>query len=324
MERDEIAKLTKSYLDQSIAGLEIENPKIDFKSCWYNLSNARDISEFLKDTSAIANTFGLDGFIIIGFDEKNKTFHKTTFKDSNIRDTSLITDLINKNIDRLFEINIYDVTVDGKDISVIHIPPSIDKPHVIRSYKKYDKQGNVKEELQRIFVRKGTSTYPAGKNDIELMFYDRKNIIPEYKVLSSFHVNYLYLSIPSSNDYNKRVFEHIKASIPLTFENIGRRPVAINEINARLSIYSDPSPHEVLNIRSIRKYKAENIVVHPNEIRTQMIDFISRDYNNFSYEDATRYLEDILNNKKNLTTKYLSLILSTGETLNSELSIAMN
>jgi len=324
MDRNEIIKLTKSYLDQSLAGLEIENPKIDFKACWYNLSHHKDISEFLKDTSAIANTFGLDGLIIIGFDEKNKAFFKTTFKDSNLKDTSLITDLINKNIDRLFEINIYDVSIDGNDLSIIHIPPSTDKPHVIRYYKKFDKQGKLKEELQRIFVRKGTSTFPAGKNDIELMFYDRKNIIPEYKILSSFHINYLHLSIPSSSTYNQRAFDYIKGSIPLTFENIGRRPVAINEVKMSLSIYADPSSHEILNIKSAQKYKAENIIVHPNEIKTQSIEFISRDYNNYSYEDASKYLDDILTNKKNLTTKYLSLVLSTGELIDSELSIAKN
>lgn len=42
---------------------------MDFKTKWYDLTNETEINEFVKDTSAIANTPGLHGFIVIGYGE---------------------------------------------------------------------------------------------------------------------------------------------------------------------------------------------------------------------------------------------------------------
>lgn len=187
MTREEVIKLAENYIAQARNGLDIENPKVDFKACWYNLNTSPGINEFIKDTSAMANTFGLDGLIIIGYDAKTKCLGNAKFSSSGFKDTSLIPDLIIKKVDRLFDINIYDARVDETDVCIIHIPPSIDKPHVIRLYHTFEKNGKIKkEEHQKIFVRRITSTIPAGKNDLELMYYDRKNFIPEYKILTSF------------------------------------------------------------------------------------------------------------------------------------------
>jgi len=105
MQRSEIEKTVKSYIEQDLGGQEIENQKCDFKAKWYDLKNPKDINEFLKDTSAIANTFGLDGLIIIGYDNRQKSFTQASFSDSNLKDTSYLSDLINKRIDRLFDIS---------------------------------------------------------------------------------------------------------------------------------------------------------------------------------------------------------------------------
>ena len=44
------------YVVKSINGIEIESPKVDFKSKWYNLKEKKEIYEFLKDVTSIANT----------------------------------------------------------------------------------------------------------------------------------------------------------------------------------------------------------------------------------------------------------------------------
>src|SRR4030095_4495462 len=145
----------KSYIDQSMSGLEVENQKVDFKSQWYKLKTRRGINEFLKDTSAMANTFGPDGIIIIGYNEKDKSQSNVSFKDSGLPDTSQLTDIINSKVDRLFQINVFETNINGFSTSIIQIPPSIDKPHVIRNYQTCDKSTDVvtREEQQRIFIR---------------------------------------------------------------------------------------------------------------------------------------------------------------------------
>ena len=320
---EEITQIVKSYIKQSAEGLEIENPKCDFKAQWYDLSNKKGINEFLKDTSAIANTFGLDGLVIIGYDNKTNKYHDTTFRDSKLSDTSKITDLINKKIDRLFDINIYDIQIDNHNLSILHIPPSLDKPHVIISYQTFDKEGDLKkEEQQRIFVRKGTSTYPASKNDLELMFYDRKNIIPEYKILTSYHTDTLDIWFPGTNEAGNKNNVGIRASISIAFENIGRRPIAINEITYEISIFENPREYQKIEFISVwsglrSERKTANIIVHPNEIKNELITFVNKD--NHTLEKAESLIQTILTNKHLIKTNYLMIRLSDGRRIQSEL-----
>lgn len=86
-------------------------------------------------SQSIANTFGLDGFIVIGFDDREKKFYPASFKDSGLKDTSDLTAIINKSVDRLFEINHHEITYKDKRLSILHIPPSLNKPHVLRVHR---------------------------------------------------------------------------------------------------------------------------------------------------------------------------------------------
>ena len=325
MTREEIEQIVLSYIKQSSSGLEIENPKFDFKAKWYDLTKKKDINEFLKDTSAIANTFGLDGLIVIGYDNKANTYHDTKFQDSKLSDTSKITDLINKRVDRLFEINIYDLLIEGHNLSAIHIPPSIDKPHVISNYQTFEKSGDIKKEEQhKIFVRKGTSTFPASKNDIELMFYDRKNVIPDYKVLSSYHADSLNINISGPILAGVKQVSGLNCTISLTLENLGRRPVAITEISIQLTIWEDPSYFEKIDFTSEIMYKSNNIVIQPNEITNQIISFQCKEIPLPNFEGLSSLVQSITKNKKSLKAKYLTLKLSNGVLLQSELIQASN
>ena len=319
MERSEIEKTVKSYIEQDLGGLEIENPKCDFKAKWYNLKIPKDINEFLKDTSAIANTFGLDGLIIIGYDSKQKSFIQASFCDSNLRDTSNLNDIINKRIDRLFDITVYEFIIEDNRISVLHIPPSIDKPHVIRNYQTFDKNNNVKDELHRIFVRKGSSTYPASKNDIELMFYDRKNIIPDYKVLCSYHIDTLRINASNYNNGSEQEFGEVKAGINLILENLGKRPVAIIEVQIGFTLFEDPSPFEIIHFTTDNQYRGSEIIVQHNEVQGVTINLKSDYHKQNSFEQTQRIINDLLSNKKKIITNSLTLILSTGYALECEL-----
>ncbi|WP_336516041.1 RNA-binding domain-containing protein [Pollutibacter soli] len=217
MTHDEIEKIVGQHIALARQGGDEEYRKVEFKLQWYNLKDPKEIMEFLKDLTAIANSFGPDGFIIIGF-HAERGFQKATLKDSNLKDESDLVDLVNKEVDRIFHFSIYEVVFEGNLLSVIHIPPSIDKPHIIRKFRKWDKKENETIEEHKIYVRYGKTCRIATRSDIELMYYDRKNIIPEYK-----------LSITVAK-YNLHFSGALFCMVPFTFENIGSRALAIEDI----------------------------------------------------------------------------------------------
>lgn len=279
MTEEKIKLISESYLNQAISGLDKENPKLDFKTQWYNLKDELEINEFIKDTSAIANTPGLDGFIIIGYKEKTKTFQPAQFNQCGLLDSNELTGLIIKRVDRAYNITNYDIALNGNNLSVIHIPPSFDKPHVIRKYKS---RGG-KEEEQRVFIRNGTSTRIANKYDFDFISYDRKNNLPEYLVhISTSIVGYSFKHLGQ---------EHIELTMNLTFENNGLRPVAINEILLEITINDKTenfksylNKQEQLN----QHIKVSNFVIQPATIHNYPYlvfksdkNFTDKDYREF-------------------------------------------
>lgn len=270
--------IIKSYLEQSTNGLSKENPKFDFKRDWYDLTNNKDINEFLKDTSSIANTFGPDGFIVIGFDEKTKVFKNVKFADSGLRDSNEINGLINKRVDRLFNITTEDIVIEGNSLSVIHIPPSIDKPHVIRSYQVFDKNGTIKNiEEHKIFVRKNTNVQPATKYDLELMYYDRKNIIPEYRIqLYGFDESITFIKGLNNLRFNGH----------FSIENTGTRTISIVELKFKyqLSTGIEP-PYEFLLFSTGDRFKGKNLIIKSGEIFNSNIEFFNNTHGHISFED---------------------------------------
>lgn len=260
----------------------------------------------------------MDGFIIIGYDTKTKSHHSTSFKESRLKDSAHLNDIINKKIDRLFDLAVYDFAIDGNGVSVIHIPPSVDKPHVIRSYQVIDKNGNTREEHHKIFVRKGTSTYPASKYDIELMFYDRKNLVPDYKVLCSFPVTTLNLSVSSHYSDGKQVVSAVKASMNLILENLGRRPIAVIGAEVSFSMYPDPSFFEKISYTTKSIAENSEIIVQPNQIVGVTISLES-DYGQYGFSAAEGLINQLNERKRQIIPSPIELILSTGEKLKCEL-----
>ncbi len=291
-------------------GLDKEHPKLDFKRIWYDLSVNSEINEFLKDTTSIVNTVGLDGFIVIGFDDKTKEFVEATFKNSRLRDSSNIIDLINKKVDQLFDLNTFDIVVLGHKLSVIHIPPSINKPHVIRLYQSYDKEGNIRNEENKVFVRKNSRTFPASKYDFELMYYDRKNIIPDYELHSNFPSKVLSFNIS----------DRLDLSTFLTIENTGRRSVAIRQISLTVEFGNEPTIEKMLMI-SDSKYTATNIIIKSGEIWNGHIDFHADTTIPFADYDMRNSKQNYYNQERpNMKHSDLSIGLANGTILKSELT----
>jgi hypothetical protein len=225
MTHDDVLAIVNQHINLARQNSDEEYRKVEFKYKWYDLKNEHEIMEFLKDVCSMVNAFGPDGYIIIGFDA-GQGFNNSTLKDSKLNDETELIDLVNSRVDRMFHLTNYDVIFEGKSLSVIHIPSSINKPHVIPKYKTWDKKGNERIEEHKIWVRYGKSCRPASRNDIELMIYDRKNIIPEYKLVITINKGDMQFSS-----------ENICMCMA-TIENSGTRPVAIAIIGFTL-IYGD-------------------------------------------------------------------------------------
>lgn len=311
MTEEQLIPIIESYINQSIQGLDKEDPKFDFKRKWYDLTKKNEINEFLKDTTSIANTVGLDGFIIIGFDEKTSKYYPAKFSDCNLRDSNELNGLIIKRVDRLFQISNYDIEIDNNQLSILHIPPSFDKPHVIRNYI----YKNGKEEVHRIWVRHGTTTRIATKYDIDFMNYDKKNLIPEYLIyMSSSLMGYIANLYPSNTGESK-----IRLKLNLNFENAGHRPVAINKIVLELK-WPDSSYKFIssLNIEasSNQHIKVSNIVIQPGRINN---------YTSLIFSSERTFDKSSLNNFQSKIPGILNLIaiisLNTGKEITIEVEI---
>ncbi|MBK9583008.1 MAG: ATP-binding protein [Saprospiraceae bacterium] len=156
---EEVILKAKELIEASKAGFEKESPKIDFKYKWYNLISKYGKNELAKDMSSIANTVGLDGYIIIGFNEKNKLSQNAPFEDSGLNDTADVTNLLLGKVSNLFQFQIIGFEHKGYEYHVIHIPPKqLNKPIIITEGGEGERPGkkraiqNTVQRMQKLVI----------------------------------------------------------------------------------------------------------------------------------------------------------------------------
>ena len=265
MTRKEVKDEIQQQIRNAENGLQSENPKFDFKFKWYDLSQKdRDYYELIKDCSAMANSIGNDGIIAIGYDDKRCLYNESKITSSGKLESLEIYKILGGNIVEMFDINIYEERINDKIFSVLHIPNSISKPHLIKDYKRNWKDGESKvTEKNKIFIRKDTGTKEANKYDIDLMYIDRKNIIPDYLL----YVDAIKIDF---GNYSKRK-ETIQFVIFFSIENLGKRPVAISDITlqARLPNHTVEFKLEgkVTQVGLIAKHSAKDLIIKSGELK---------------------------------------------------------
>ena len=235
MNEEEIKKRVQHWISVLRNKGKVEESKVELKREWPLLqqsnSELRQIaeSEFAKDLAAIANASGPGGLLIYGIGEDGTVFD-APFRSTGYRDHTDLTNLVVRLVDLPINFELKEVIWDdagqGKTISVISIPPSQDKPHVIRCHlsKKNKPIGNY------IPIKKDTGTWPASRSDIEGMFYDRKYIEPEYSIEMTVLGRGLIL--------NYRESRELEADKQVVFQNTGRRISVIRE--SKLVILASP------------------------------------------------------------------------------------
>jgi len=155
-----------------------ETPKVDFKAK-LELSSARNKSEFVKDVTAIANTPGGDGFLVIGVAEKDNTIQILGFsppEGSDILERQMVS-VLTYYSDPPPEIEYYQLEIPSHEfpcklaelssgeasipLGIVRIRPTR-RPHKIVR----DSDTIRKDE---VYIRRGSATFRASPEDIVMM-----------------------------------------------------------------------------------------------------------------------------------------------------------
>ena len=195
-------------------------------------------------------------------------------------------------------------------MSVIHIPPSLDKPHVIRHYVSYNKSWQQQEAENCIFVRNGTNSVRASKYDIELMFYDRKNITPEYDIHCSFHRDNCEFSFTSANQ--------ICFLVDMTIENLGRRPLALS--TAWLTIDIENDKENILSLRINPNFAGTNLIVRNGEIWNGKVQFFSAVMPESARAEQNRMRDFYNSYRRRMHIHPLEIRMANGSTISARIT----
>ncbi|MBM7106876.1 AlbA family DNA-binding domain-containing protein [Brevibacillus laterosporus] len=151
-------------------GVQNENPKLELKKQFWDVSTNEGKEEFAKDLTVFANSPYGSGDIIVGIDGNTGEIQHTTLPV----DAAKLSDIIANKVQESFPVEFLEVDVDGTNIIAVHIPSSKNKPHMLRCYKQRD---------NFIPIRKGTRTVPANKFDLDQMYAEKdKEVTPPYRL----------------------------------------------------------------------------------------------------------------------------------------------
>ena len=153
-------KLLLSIIEKVKKGISIERSGLDLKRKWWNLETYQGLEEFLKDVCSMANAQTGDSYIVVGIDEATGKIYDAPLPDDEANIQSKHKDEIEPRVKLL--INEY--KIEGKTLSVLTIPHSLQRPHVIKKYSNW---------RNWIPVRFGTSTLTASRSDLDEMYQER-------------------------------------------------------------------------------------------------------------------------------------------------------
>lgn len=119
---------------------------------------------------------------------------------------------------------------------------------------------------------------------------------------------------PGPHEVFGNICTNVHGRLNLTYENSGRRPIAIKNIMLVLSLFEDNcSQGEYLTIRNFGM--PENNIIRAQDITYLKLAIESKNLNGMIYEQALRKLNELLHNKKNLFLKNFIVHTTNGLTI---------
>lgn len=305
MTHEELKQRAFEAIDAVLADKSVENNKIDIKRQWYDLSNPNDEYEYAKDVSAIANTPGNTGMIIFGVDETERKLYSSRIGDQKLDSADLHNKIV-KWVERPLNVELIEIDYNDTPISILAIPPTNAKPHFLALPKNVQLKG---KPAQAVYIRKSSKNVLASREDLDLMLWDNRNVIPEYALkATSPHVILSRLTTdPLSGT---------KLTGTIAFENLGTRPVAIHDIT--LQYHHDKMDFEIkYNVHFLHQKVSAKLSEEPAIIPIGHI--VSLKTCHFHGKHGMHFLEGILPTKKKMSDFRLELSLTSGKKLTVEL-----
>ncbi|MBT1699491.1 putative DNA binding domain-containing protein [Fulvivirgaceae bacterium PWU4] len=303
---DEIRDEVRAKVLQYLSFGRLETNKFELKREWYNLRESHGKNEFLRDATAIINSYGGENaFIVFGVAESKELFD-TKIEDSGYKDSASIKDIIDANVDKPFRFDVDHVNVNGKNLCFIYLHPSLDKPHVIVKYVN-DNKGRAQENA--IFIRSGSAKVSPTKGDLDRMYIERNTILVERKADVSINFHGFHFS----TDVNNRVATHTLER-PLLIENRGTRVLAVYKIFLQFDLGDEKL---VFIHETIAK---KPIVIPPNDIYRENLKFFCKEtpHRNQTSNKLNNVVNSVLENPRHGDV-VCTLLLATGEDLPTNL-----
>lgn len=301
--KDTIIEEVTTKILQFLAGTTSETNKFEVKRRWYNLKDELEKFEFLKDITALVNSYGGENaYIVFGIDDKSKEITSTKLQDSGFDDASQIRNVIDGNVDSPVRFDHGTIDLNGNQLYFLCLHPSTEKPHYILSYK--NKKGQIFPN--EVFIRTGASNTVANKSDIDRMYVERRNIIVERKLEVSINISLLSIRL---SDNRRFYIDH-----PITIENIGMRTVIISRIDFELC-FGEGDDFKNIYFYST-EFSYQNLIINQNGIFNKRIIFET-------LFDDTDYYSKIIKSYEHTNTKLktLRVTLSNNETIIPKLYI---
>ncbi len=154
-----------------------EGPKLDFKACMH-LSTESEKKELTKDVIAIANSRGGRGYIIFGVEDKSKKI--IGVDPNNIREEQ-IQQIIYNRCDPPVPVSVDFVQIEGKCVAVLTVYRSNHQPHQMI-------------QTGVIYVRRGSTTDVARRNEIANLFQENGLMTYETVILKNVEMDQLDFS----------------------------------------------------------------------------------------------------------------------------------
>ena len=153
-------KITSHELKQLIEENSAEAAHVDFKQVWHN-NNAKLIHDILCLSNA---DYDGDRFLLLGVNDNAEIIGLDG--DNNRKDNASLFDLLrNSNFNRLPDIDIYTLQVDGDDVDVIQIGDTAHKPYFLLKDK--TENGTTVRAGGIVYSRNGSSNTPINSNASE-------------------------------------------------------------------------------------------------------------------------------------------------------------
>ena len=149
----------------------IENDIVDFKLQFYSRDKKYDL---IKDILSFANSCAsTDKYLIFGYDNISDSFRNVN--DNEIEDVSNYIQLISEYCDPFIDIQLNKLEYNSQKLAYIQINKSNNNgPYLVK--KEYKKNDKIFLRKGEIYIRKNANNFIAERDDIDLIYENRKKI----------------------------------------------------------------------------------------------------------------------------------------------------